>query len=290
MNCIDNINGKTNIYGIIGYPVGHSFSPVIHNTLSKILNHNIVYTPFEVKPENLKHAIKGAYNLGIKGLNITVPHKQEVINYLCEIDTLAEQIGAVNTLKYESNGYKGYNTDLYGLKSCLDSRGINLKDKNVVIIGAGGASKSIAIMCALENIKRLFIINRTINNAHSLAQNILKYYNVDIEILNYDEVSKLNNIDVCIQTTSIGMTPNTNTPIHNKDFFYNIKIAVDIIFNPWKTEFLKQAEQAGCQIINGFDMLYFQAVKSYEIWWDINISEDIKAKTKNMFEVYYNNL
>lgn len=288
MECVKNINGKTNVYSVIGYPVTHSFSPLIHNTLAKLLNDNIVYVPFEVKPDGLKEAIEGAWELGIKGLNVTIPHKQEVIKYLCAIDIFAEQIGAVNTLKYTKEGYKGYNTDVYGLSECLENRGVVLENKNVVLLGAGGAAKSAAIMSASQNVKKLYIINRTINNADNIALNIKRHYNINIDVLSYDEINKIKYIDVCIQTTPVGMTPNINeTPIQNKDFFSKVKVAIDIIFNPWQTLFLKEAEIEGCEIINGFDMLYFQAVKSYEIWHNIQIPKDIQKKAKNMLEICY---
>lgn len=289
MECIDNINASTNMYGVIGYPISHSFSPIIHNTLANILNHNLVYSAFKVSPDGLDKAITGAYELGIKGLNVTVPHKQSVLNYLYDIDNFAKQIGAVNTLKYTEKGYIGYNTDIYGLKSCLDSRNISLKNKNIVLIGAGGAAKAAAIMAASNDITKLWIVNRTLNNAHLLAQNVKSYYNVDIDILSYNDIDKIDKADICIQTTSVGMAPNFHSsPIDSDKFYKKIDIAIDIIFNPWTTEFLTKAKEAKCEVINGFDMLYFQAVKSYEIWLNVEIKKDIKLKAKNMLELYYN--
>ncbi len=289
MECVNSINGNTDLYAVVGYPVSHSFSPVIHNTLAKLLNHNIVYTAFEVSKEGLQKAIEGAYELGIKGLNITVPHKQNVMNYLYDIDDFAKEVGAVNTLKHTKKGYVGYNTDVYGLKSCLDFRNIDLKNKTVVLVGAGGAAKAAAIMLAANNIKKLYIINRTLNNAYLLAQNVKTYYNVNIDILSYNEIDKIDRADICIQTTSVGMFPNVDcTAINCDEFYKKIDIAVDIIFNPWITKFLTKAKAENCEIINGFDMLYFQAVKSYEIWQETEIDENIKLTAKNMLELYYN--
>lgn len=288
MNCIDNINGETKIYGVMGYPIAHSFSPVIHNTLANLLKYDMIYIPFKVEKNGLESAIKGAYNLNIKGINITIPHKQEVIKHIYKIDKFAKQIGAVNTLKYDKKGYKGFNTDFYGIKSCFDLREISLKNKEVVLIGAGGASKAVAIMLAANEVKKIWIINRTLKNADSIAQNVKKYYNVDIEIIGYNEIYKIQRADICIQTTSIGMSPNIqNTPIDDNNFYDKIDIAVDIIFNPWKTKFLEKAEQSGCKIINGFDMLYFQGLKSFEIWWDINIPDNLKFQAQGILENYY---
>jgi len=288
MNCVDNINGKTSVYAVIGCPVKHSFSPVIHNTLAKVLEHNLTYNTFEVKPEGLDAAILGAYELGIQGLNVTIPHKQEVMKCLCSIDDLAMQIGAVNTLKYTDKGYKGYNTDAYGLKACLDFQGIKLIDKTVVVIGAGGAARSACIMLAAQKVKKIFIVNRTIEKGNDISENIKKYYSTDVEVLTYEGLDTIDTIDVCIQTTSVGMSPNNEeSPIVSSDFFEKVSVAVDIIFNPWKTAFLEDAEKMGCTTINGFDMLYFQAIKSYEIWNDIEIPYDIKTQVKEILELYY---
>jgi shikimate dehydrogenase len=288
MKCIDNINGKTSVYSVIGCPIGHSFSPVIHNTLANVLEHNLVYTAFEVKSGGLGAAILGGYELGIQGFNVTIPHKQEVMKYLYAIDDLAIQIGAVNTLKYTDKGYKGYNTDFYGLKACFDFRGVSLKDKKVVVIGAGGAARSACIMLAAQEVKKIYIVNRTIENGEDVLQNIKKYYNTDVEVLTYDKLNSIENIDVCIQTTSVGMSPNIeDSPVEDIDFFKKVKVVLDIIFNPWRTKFLEDAQKMGCITINGFDMLYFQAVKSYEIWRNIEIPDDIKKQVKEELELYY---
>jgi shikimate dehydrogenase len=288
MNCIDYINGKTNVYAVLGCPIGHSFSPVIHNTLAKALEHNLVYNAFEVKSESLKAAVLGGYALGIQGFNVTIPHKQEVMNYLWDIDDLAIQIGAVNTLKYTDKGYKGYNTDFYGLKACFEFRDVPLNNKNVVVLGAGGAARSACIMLAAQGVKKINIVNRTLENGEEIAQNVKKYYATDVDVLTYDQLNSIVDIDVCIQTTSVGMSPNTeDSPIVDLDFFKKVKVVLDIIFNPWKTKFLVDAEKMGCTIINGFDMLYFQAVKSYEIWRDTEIPDDIKKQVNEMLELYY---
>ena len=283
------ISAKTKVYAVIGCPIGHSFSPAIHNTLSELLNIDMTYNAFKVEPEGLKTAIDGAYQLGIQGLNVTVPHKQEVMKTLCRIDAFAVQIGAVNTLKYTTDGYEGYNTDVFGLEECIKSRGVELKGKIMVLIGAGGAAKAAAVMAAANQVSRLYIVNRTIKNAEDIAANIKKYYNnIEVFCLGYDEIEKIENIDICVQTTSKGMSPNVEqTPIESKEFFKKCKFAVDIIFNPWETEFLRLARENGCMAVNGFDMLFYQAVKSYEIWNEIKVPLDIKIKAKELLEKYY---
>jgi len=283
------ISAKTKVYAVIGCPIGHSFSPAIHNTLSELLNIDMTYNAFKVEPEGLKTAIDGAYQLGIQGLNVTVPHKQEVMKTLCRIDDFAVQIGAVNTLKYTPNGYEGYNTDVFGLEECIKSRGIELKDKTMVLLGAGGAAKAAAVMAASNQVRRLYIVNRTIKNAEDIAANIKKYYNnTEVLCLGYDEIENIENIDICVQTTSKGMSPNTEqTPVESREFFKKCSFAVDIIFNPWETKFLTLARENGCMAVNGFDMLFYQAVKSYEIWNEIKVPSDIKLRAKELLEKYY---
>lgn len=136
------INGYTRTCGVMGNPVEHTMSPAIHNTLAKELKENLVYVPFRVPEGQVKEAVEGAYALNLLGCNVTVPYKSDVIPYLKEIDGLAERIGAVNTLVRTEGGFKGYNTDMPGLLRAIQSEGIELKNKTVVILGAGGASKA----------------------------------------------------------------------------------------------------------------------------------------------------
>ena len=141
---LNNIKGTTRVCGLIGNPVGHSISPVIHNTLADIMGIDLVYTTFKVEENQVEAAVKGAYALDILGMNVTVPHKQAVMRSLKEIDPLAEAIGAVNTLARVDGGYKGYNTDILGLARELEEENVCIKDNPVLIIGAGGAARAIA--------------------------------------------------------------------------------------------------------------------------------------------------
>ena len=190
MKCIDFINGKTKVFGIIGNPIEHTFSPCLQNTIADVLGHNISYVPFCVEKENVKKAVVGAYSLGISGLNVTVPHKVQVMDSLVSIDETAKIIGAVNTLKRIENGFKGFNTDIIGLKKCFTSRGFEIKNKNVVIIGAGGAANSTCILAAKEGAKNIFIVNRTMENAMNLEKIVKKFYDVPMFCLGYDEIWK----------------------------------------------------------------------------------------------------
>ena len=144
------IKGTTRVCGLIGNPVGHSISPVIHNTLADLCGIDMVYTTFKVEKGAVDTAVKGAYALDILGLNVTVPHKQEVIGTLESVDPLAEAISAVNTLVRTEHGYKGYNTDILGLERELEEEQVELKDSPVILLGAGGAARAIAFLCGSD--------------------------------------------------------------------------------------------------------------------------------------------
>lgn len=162
---VDNsVKGKTAVYGVIGCPIEHTFSPAIHNTMAKTLNKDMIYEAFRVEKDNLESAIKGAYSLGIKGLNVTVPHKVEVMKCLCDIDKRAKVIGAVNTLKYTENGYVGYNTDIIGVYYAIKNKGFDVKGKTVLLLGAGGAGNA----CGVFDIASR-VMSRKPDEARSLA-------------------------------------------------------------------------------------------------------------------------
>lgn len=275
------INGKSRVYGIIGDPVEHSFSPVIHNMIAGLIDMNFVYVPFHLKGENVKEALKGAYALNIKGLNVTVPHKKAVIPYLYEIDKRAEAIGAVNTLKYTENGYIGYNTDILGILYSLNSEGIYIKDKKVLIIGAGGSACAALVLAASEGAGEIFLANRTFEKAERLKDHVLKYYDADIKVCGIDEIYNIDCCDLIIQTTTLGFGEQEGlSPISNIDFFKEKKVSAvfDTIYIPEKTKFLKDAESFGITAVNGFGMLVYQAVAASEIWLDRKYDDKFKER------------
>ncbi len=168
------INGKTRTCGIIGNPVEHTMSPVIHNTLSQSMGINMAYVPFHVKDGQLEAAVKGAYGLNILGMNVTVPYKSDVVAQLAEIDPLAEKIGAVNTLVRTEGGYKGYNTDMTGLLRAMKSDGINIEGEEVIILGAGGVGRAVAFLCAANGADKVYLLNRNVEKADSVAAEVNK--------------------------------------------------------------------------------------------------------------------
>ncbi len=277
----NNIKGTSEIYGVIGCPIHHSFSPTIHNTMANMLNKDIAYVPFKVEKDCVENAIRGAYALNIKGLNVTVPHKVEVMKYLSGIDKNAQVIGAVNTLKYTDNGYVGYNTDVIGVYYAIKNAGYEIKNKTVVVLGAGGAANACGVMAADKGASKLYIANRTVEKAEALAKRIRDNYSCQVNALPISEIDNIKNADIIINATTIGFGDKIGiSPVSNTDFYKDkgVELVFDAIYTPWKTKLLEDAEKAGCHTINGFTMLVYQAVAAEEIWFKEGYSEDIKER------------
>jgi len=275
---VKEIKGTTKVCGLIGNPVAHSISPLIHNSLAEFENIDLAYVTFKVESGKVAEAVKGAYELGVFGLNVTVPHKNEVINSLVDIDPLAKDIGAVNTLVRVNGGYKGYNTDMFGLQRQLMDASIELAGNDVIILGAGGAARAIVYLCAREGAKRIYILNRTLENAQQLANEVNTVLDTNVAIgMKIEDYKELPNKQfITIQTTSVGLHPNDDcAPIENLDFYDKVSVGVDIIYNPTKTKFMKLVESKGKRAYNGMKMLLYQGVCAFELWNEIKVSEDV---------------
>lgn len=272
------INGKTRLIGLIGNPVEHTLSPVIHNGISNGLGVNSVYVPFKVESEGLAEAVKGAYELNVLGMNVTVPHKNQVMESLLEIDEAAKQIGAVNTLVRMDGGYKGYNTDMLGLLKQIKEDGISLDGETVVILGAGGAAKAVVYMCLTEGAGKVYLLNRTFEKADKIAKdmNILQI-GARIVPMALEDYHQINEEKLIVfQATSIGLAPHVeDVVLSDKAFYKKVKIGVDLIYNPANTRFMQLVTEAGGRAYNALKMLLYQGVIAYELWHDIQVPQDI---------------
>lgn len=278
---MDWINGKTKTCGLIGAPVEHTLSPLIHNELSDRMVQNVVYVPFYVEKENVEAAVKGAHALSISGLNVTVPHKSAVIPYLKEIEPLAEKIGAVNTLVPVEGGYKGYNTDITGLKLAMESEGIVITDKEVILLGAGGASRAVAFMLVFNGAKRVYILNRSLNKAKRVADEVNRAMECSkvtaLPLEGYKDLTGRKYL--CIQATSVGLYPDCDKAvIEDRAFYELVDTAVDLIYKPVKTKFMSLCEAAGAKAFNGLKMLLYQGLAAYELWYDVQITDGIAGR------------
>jgi len=265
------ITGKTNVTGIIGNPVEHSLSPLMHNAAFKYLGLDYIYVPFLVAEDALEDAIMGSKSLNIKGLNVTIPHKTEVIRYLDSVDKIAELIGAVNTIKFDGNQAKGFNTDGIGAVKAIEEVS-GVKNKKVIILGAGGAARAIAFQILLEGAGSLVIANRTPENALNLQKDIIEKLNLDVKTVDFGKglESELLNADILINTTPIGMYPHTDDepPVRSQMMHENL-IVNDIVYNPLKTGLLREAEKCGAKTVSGIKMLIYQGVEAFKIWTGI---------------------
>jgi shikimate dehydrogenase len=264
------VSGKTKICGVIGDPIEHTMSPVMHNAAFKLLGLDFIYVPFRVKAEELGKAITGMRALNIRGLNITIPHKVAVLLFLDRLDPLAEKIGAVNTIVNDDGILTGYNTDATGFMQALLDKGIKPQGKNVVILGAGGASRAISFILA-DSGAHLFILNRRLELdwAKELASRISQMFNTEVKAmeLNRDNLGEtLEKADILVNATSVGMSPDSDqTPVDAK-LLRSSLIVFDIVYNPIKTRLLREAEAAGAKTISGLDMLAWQGVLAFEKW------------------------
>lgn len=271
------INGKTRVCGLIGNPVEHTMSPVIHNTLAKQLGQNLVYVPLLVE-EDVEAAIKGAYALNILGMNATVPHKQNVIAHLKEMDELAKAIGAVNTLVRVEGGYKGYNTDMTGLYRAMRSENIALESEEIIILGAGGAARAVAFLCVQKGAKKVYMLNRSVEKAESVANEVNGHFGKDVIVpmALSDYASLPDGKYLAIQGTSVGLSPNDEEVIISDDAFYEkVHTGFDLIYRPTNTKFMQLVKEHGGKAYHGLKMLLYQGIIAYELWNDVSVSEEL---------------
>ncbi|HYF82603.1 MAG TPA: shikimate dehydrogenase [Clostridia bacterium] len=245
-----------NVYGLIGEKLGHSFSPQIHGEIFKKLGIKGEYKLFELKEEELKSAVLEHKNQGIKGLNVTVPYKIRIMACLDVISTEAEKIGAVNTISLNNGVLTGYNTDYNGFGMSLARSRVEINGKSAVILGTGGASKAVAHYLIDNGAKSITYVSR----------------NPGAGAKSYDEAASLKG-DMIINCTPCGMYPRVDVSPIPYEIFKGFGTAVDLIYNPEETVFLKQAKENGLKTVNGLYMLVGQAVAAQEIWNGIRLSE-----------------
>ena len=280
------ISASTSVYGIVGNPIEHSLSPLLQNALAKEMNIDMSYVAFHVT-DNIKVAIDGAYLLGIKGLNVTIPFKKDMMNIVTDIDERAKKIGAINTLKRVKSGYKGYNTDILGLKHSIKINGMSIHGKNVIILGAGGAAKAALYLSIEEDAKSITIINRNVKRANELKKEVCDTFK-NISVVSLDELKQ--NLDVLehsdyfvFQTTNVGMYPKIDECIIDDTGFYEkCDCGIDLIYTPFETVFIKNMLKANKKCINGLDMLILQGVASFEIWNDVKVEQPVVEKVKTL--------
>lgn len=291
---MNHTDGNTMTCGLIGNPVRHTLSPLIHNSIAEMKGVNLVYVPFEVPKGGVKNAVRGANALGIKGLNVTVPYKSDVIDHLVEIDPLAEGIGAVNTLVRTEGGFKGYNTDMSGLYHAMQDEGIVLDGECVVILGAGGVARPVAYLCATKGADRVYVLNRTYEKAEAVAKEVndaldenLGEKIIPMPLDKYKELLDREKRFFVVQCTSVGLFPDVNSAvIEDEEFYKHVYGAIDVVYKPLETKFMKLVKNAGGKVFSGLKMLLYQGIDAFELWFE---NEGIKI-SKEEADIIYKSL
>ena len=281
--------------GIIGYPLSHTLSPSMHNFIYQKLGIDVEYKKWEISPNNLKSHIEKINNENFIGANITVPYKEKIVPLLDEIRNEAKFTGAVNTIVKNNNKLIGYNTDVYGIEQTLDIKLMNDVINNAVIFGAGGAAKAALFVLLQRGLNNLTIVNRTKSNALKM---ISKFNNVNCDqtIITLNEKSQIKSAclsaDLIINTTILGMKGSGYEDISPIDstFIDSNSVIFDMVYNPTKTQLIKIALERNANIIEGLNMLVYQAIKSIELWTGIRPSfDDMYSKCKEILEGKLNN-
>jgi len=282
---VHTITAATKIVGIIGKPVGHSLSPVMHNTAFRCLGLDFVYLACEVHPDWLERGLKGAAALGFCGVNVTIPYKEKVLSFMDTLSPEAELIGAVNTIVVKDGKLHGYNTDGEGfLRSLKEEANISLPGKSFMILGAGGAARAVAVTLALNGAGRLYLANRTLAKADAIAALIVrKVPGCQVRSLTTTEDQLkpvLKEADIIINATPIGMYPDIHVrPDLNPELIRPESLVCDLVYHPVETAFLRGAAQKGCRTLSGLGMLVYQGAIAFRLW------TGLEAPVAQMYQV-----
>lgn len=260
-------------YGLLGERLSHSLSPEIHSEILKLINKSGAYKLFEVEKDNLNDFAKAIKLLKVKGCNVTIPYKKDIMEYVDVISKEAEKIGAINTIYLKEDKLYGYNTDYFGFKYMLKVSNIDVNGKIAVILGNGGASRAVLHYLLDNEAKEIYITSRNPNKEN------VEYKNV--KVISYEELKQIKG-DILINSTPVGMYPKIDNSPVLKDIIINFNSLVDLIYNPMETKFLEVGKELNKKTVGGLYMLIGQAVKAQEIWQEVSIEEVV------IKELYHN--
>ena len=278
-----NITGHTNLYGLLGSPVSHSISPMMHNEAFKLLDIDSVYLCFDVDTTTLKDAITGLKAIGIKGFNCTMPDKNLMCEFADELSMAASLVGAVNTVKNENGKLIGHMTDGVGYMRAAKDAGFDIIGKNMTLLGAGGAASAICAQAAIDGVKEINVFSikdHFFDRAIKLVDNINSQTNCKVNLYDLEDKTMLkqciNNSHILTNATSVGMAPNIdNSIIPDNTFFHDDLIVSDVIYNPRETKLLTMAKEYGLKTFNGLYMLLYQGAEAFKIWTDQDMPVEI---------------
>lgn len=258
---VQKIRSKTKLVGIIGYPLGHTLSPVLHNSLFSELNLDMVYLAFEVIPKRVKNVCESFRTLNVVGANVTIPYKEKIISQLDKVDVLAKEIGAVNTVVNKNDLLVGYNTDVFGFVKSLSDKEKFLSGKKVFMVGCGGVSK--AIVCGLRKmrVKSIFVYDIDKKKMFGLTK---KYKGFVVAVSEKDFKKVFSEVSMFVNATSVGMRDGDKIVVPAELLKKDV-LVYDVIYNR-ETELLREARKVGCETLSGLDMFVYQAAESFRLW------------------------
>ncbi len=265
------VRGDTRVVGVFGYPVAHSLSPAMHNAAFAALRLAFIYIPFPVSPDALGSAIRSLPALGIVGVNLTIPHKENVLPFLDAITEEAREVGAVNTVHCLDGRLLGDNTDGRGFYEPLREMGVSLQGRQVVVLGAGGAARSVVFRLLREG-ANVVLTNRTPERAERLAQDAASAgYGAQMRVVGGSEAGELGNAiagaELLVHTTRVGMHPVTDAlPLVPLEAFHPNLLVYDLVYNPVETRLIQEARRRGCRTLTGVKMLVYQGAAAFERW------------------------
>ena len=282
------ITGHTRLTALLGSPVAHSISPLMHNEAFRLLNLDYTYLCFDVTEDTLPTAVAGLKACGIRGFNLTMPNKNKIVELLDELSPAARLIGAVNTVVNDDGHLTGYNTDGVGYMQAVKDAGYDITGKTITVMGAGGAATAICAQAALDGVKRIHVFARETSRFWSRTQKLVENINSTLPCEAFLHENKdltalaqaISESTLLLNATSVGMAPNTDgTIIENTSLYHPDLIVSDVIYNPRETRFLSEAREAGCRTFNGMYMLLYQGAEAFRLWTGQDMPVDkIKAK------------
>lgn len=269
------ITGHTRLTALLGSPVAHSISPLMHNEAFQLLDLDYTYLCFEVNEKTLPAAVDGLKACGIRGFNLTMPNKNKIVELLDELSPAARLIGAVNTVVNDDGHLTGYNTDGVGYMQAVKDAGYDITGKTITIMGAGGAATAICAQAALDGVEKIHIFARETSRFWDRTQKLAENINSTLPckaVLHENKntaalAQAISESALLLNATSVGMAPNTEgTIIEDTSLYHPDLIVSDVIYNPRETRFLKEAREAGCRTFNGMYMLLYQGAEAFRLW------------------------
>jgi len=275
------IDGKTRLVGIVGYPLGHTLSPAMHNAAFAALGLNNVYVPVEIRPEDFHSVVEDLARAGFLGFNVTMPYKEDVLTHLDDVASYAQIAGAVNTVQCVDGRLVGYNTDGRGFIAAIEQdAGFEVKGSSAVVFGAGGAACAAVLSLALAGAAAISIVNRDVERAERLAERVRqRFSSCDLRAMSPSEAlaEAMSQATLLVNATPVGMKASPGTPL-DPALVSAEHLVVDMVYDPLETEFLAAARKKGARTMNGLGMLVYQAASAFEIWTEREAPVDVMRK------------